>query len=101
MTKTLFKFLFRKIKKHLAGFLTISIIVALGVGFLVGLLITTPDLQNTVDALYDQSNVADITLKSTIGFDEGTVNVVKEIYGDEAKYVEGSYELDEHIFYGD
>ena len=101
MTKTLFKFLFRKIKKHLAGFLTISIIVALGVGFLVGLLITTPDLQNTVDALYDQSNVADITLKSTVGFDEATVNVVKEIYGDEAKYVEGSYELDEHIFYGD
>lgn len=101
MTKTLFKFLFRKIRKNLSGFITISLIVTLGVGFLIGLLICTTDLQNTMDQLYDSSNVPDITLKSTIGFNKETINAVEEIFPGELKYVEGSYQMDEKISYND
>lgn len=101
MTKTLFKFLFRKIKKNLSGFITISLIVTLGVGFLVGLLITTPDLQTTVDEYYDKNNVADITLKSTVGFDQGCVDIVEELFNSDLKYIEGSYQIDESVYYND
>ena len=67
----------RKIKKNLAGFITISLIVTLGVGFLVGLLITTSVLQTSVDALYDSSNMSEITLKSTVGFDDTSLETIK------------------------
>ena len=101
MTKTLFKFLFRKIRKNLSGFITISLIVTLGVGFLIGLLICTPDLQNTMDQLYDSSNVPDITLKSTIGFNKETIESINELYPGDLKYVEGIYQMDEKISYDD
>ena len=101
MTKTLFKFLFRKIRKNLSGFITISLIVTLGVGFLIGLLICTPDLQNTMDQLYDSSNVPDITLKSTIGFNKETIESINDLYPGDLKYVEGIYQMDEKISYDD
>ena len=101
MKKTLNKFLLRKIKRNLSGFITISIIVALGVGFLVGLLLTTPDLQATIDTSYDETNVADLTLKSTIGFDDNAINKIQEIYNDDLQFVEGSYQMDEHVYSND
>ena len=97
MKKSLFKYLIRKIKKNLSGFITISLIVTLGVGFLVGLLITTSVLQITVDAEYDSSNVSELTLKSTVGFDDGSVEIIKNKYGQDIAYIEGSYQMDQHI----
>jgi putative ABC transport system permease protein len=101
MKKSLTKFLFRKIKKNISGFITISIIVGLGVGFLVGLLNTTPDLQNSVDAYYNEYKIQDINLKSTIGFDEESINVLKENLGEESYLIESSYQIDEHIYEGE
>lgn len=97
MKKSLFKYLIRKIKKNLAGFITISLIVTLGVGFLVGLLITTSVLQTSVDALYDSSNMSEITLKSTVGFDDTSLETIKNKFGDDIAYIEGSYQMDQHV----
>lgn len=99
MKKSLFKFLLRKITKNLSGFITISIIVALGVGFLVGLLVTTSDLQSTVDAQYDSMKIADITLKSTVGFDDSCIETLNNNFGDNIEYIQGYYQMDEHAYY--
>ena len=99
MKKSLFKFLLRKITKNLSGFITISIIVALGVGFLVGLLVTTSDLQSTIDAQHDSMKIADITLKSTVGFDDSCIETLNNNLGDDIEYIQGYYQMDEHAYY--
>ncbi len=78
MKKTFRKTLLKDIKKNFSRFLAIIAIVALGVGFLIGLLSATPDLQYSVDQYYDQQNMYDLQIKSTIGFDEEDVISLKE-----------------------
>jgi putative ABC transport system permease protein len=42
-------------------------IVALGVGFMAGLLATTPDMKISLDRYFDQSNMMDLFVKGTLG----------------------------------
>lgn len=100
MKKTLVKYLFKKIKSNLSGFLTISLIVALGIGFLIGLTITTDDLQLSIDSYYNQYNIADINLKSSIGFaKEGSIEKIKESLGNNIKDIEINYQVDKEVIY--
>lgn len=68
MKRTYFKMLFRDIKNNLSRFISIVAIVTLAVAFLVGLLSTTPDIRLTMNKYYDDTNSADILLKSDLGF---------------------------------
>lgn len=70
MGKNYLKVIYREIKNSLGRFLAIIAIVALGVGFLVGLLSTTPDLRASVDTYYKEKNMLDILIKSTTGLNE-------------------------------
>lgn len=54
----------------------------LGVGFLVGLLSTTPDLQSSVSSYYIQNNISDIEMKSSMGFSDGDASYLKNKYDD-------------------
>lgn len=100
MKKTLIKYLFKKIKSNLSGFLTISLIVALGIGFLIGLTITTDDLQLSIDNYYKDYNIADITLKSSIGFTkDSSVELIKDKLGFAIKDTEVNYQIDKEITY--
>lgn len=100
MKKTLVKYLFKKIKSNLSGFLTISLIVALGIGFLIGLTITTDDLQLSIDSYYNQYNIADINMKSSIGFaKEGSIEKIKESLGNNIKDIEINYQVDKEVIY--
>ena len=58
----------REFRHSLSRFLAIFAIVALGVGFLAGLLATTPDMRYSADPYYDNPNMMDIRLVSTMGF---------------------------------
>ena len=49
--KTFFKACLRSIRGSFSRFLAIFLIVALGAGFLAGLLATTPDMRHTISAL--------------------------------------------------
>ena len=60
----------REFRHSLSRFLAIFAIVALGVGFLAGLLATTPDMRYSADQYYDDTNMMDIRLVSTMGFTE-------------------------------
>lgn len=76
--KTYWKYIRKSFKGDFTRIIAIISIVALGIGFLVGLLSTTPDLYKSMDTYYDSTNFADVTIRSTIGFSEGTDDFLKE-----------------------
>lgn len=67
MKKTYIKIITQELKQSFGRFMAILGIVALGVGFLSGLLVTTPDMHLSVDEYYDENNMADIFIKATMG----------------------------------
>lgn len=79
MKRTYSKIIVREIKGSFGRFVAIFSIVALGVGFLSGLLVTTPDMHLTVDKYYDKNNVADIFIKSTMGLTKDDMNVLSDM----------------------
>ncbi|MDE5856479.1 MAG: ABC transporter permease, partial [Anaeroplasmataceae bacterium] len=78
MKKTFIKTILRDFKKNLTRLIAIVAIMALGVGFLIGLLSATPDLQDSMERYYDETNTYDILLKSSIGFSDEDVVSLKE-----------------------
>jgi len=69
----------REITKSLSRFMAILAIVALGVGFLAGLMATTPDMRFSADKYYDDTNTMDIRVISTLGLTNKDVDAIKSI----------------------
>ncbi|MDR3170145.1 MAG: ABC transporter permease [Treponema sp.] len=65
--KTYGKTIIREIKQSFGRFAAIFGIVSLGVGFLSGLLATTPDMKVSVDRYFDATNMMDVFIKATMG----------------------------------
>lgn len=83
------KSLFRKniigeVRGSLGRFLAIMVIVALGVGFLAGLLTTAPVMRGSIDSYYDESNFHDLSVMSTLGLDEEDLSALSAVEGVEA-----------------
>ena len=74
--KALWKDFFIEIKKSLNRFLSIFLIVALGVAFFAGVRAADPDMRLTADAYYDESNLMDIRIISTLGLTEEDVKAI-------------------------
>lgn len=74
----------RLIKKTFKRFLTIFLMVLIGVSFMVGLLSTKPIMHKSVDRYYDETNFMDVQLYSSYGFNDEDVKALKEneIIGD-------------------
>lgn len=98
--KTFYKSLFRGIKSNLGRFISIIAIVILGIGFLIGLLSSTPDLQYSVSKYYEDTNLSDLNIKSTIGFESSSVNLLKTKYN-EIKEIVGVTQYDREMIYKD
>ncbi|MCI8388490.1 MAG: FtsX-like permease family protein [Clostridiales bacterium] len=81
MKKTYAKSIVRSIKGTFSRFVAIFAITALGVGFLAGLLSTTPDMRRTIDNYYDEYDMMDIFVKSTYGFNDDDIEAVKAVDG--------------------
>lgn len=81
VNKTYIKIIFDEIKSSFGRFAAIFSIVALSIGFLSGLLVTTPDMIATVDSFYDENNAADINIKATMGLTSKDMDSVKNIDG--------------------
>lgn len=82
--KTYIKLILRGIRGSLNRFLSILAIVAIGAGFLAGLLATTPDMQATVDQYWDEKNGYDINIKGTMGLTDEDVAVLNAEEGIDA-----------------
>ena len=76
MKKTFWKACFRSVRGSLSRFLAIFAIVALGTGFLAGLLATTPDMRHTASELYHRSNLYDLYIAGNLGLDDGDLDVL-------------------------
>lgn len=79
MTSTLWKNVFKDISKTRTRFISIMLIVALGVGFFVGIKATSPSMNETAEEYYNQNNLMDIRLLSTVGFNDEDVEQIKKL----------------------
>jgi len=92
MKKTFFKNLFRDIKKSLSRFLSIVIIIAVGVAFYAGVRATSPDMKLSGDSYFRKNNLMDFKLISTLGLTKDDVREVEKQKG--ITKVEGSFSMD-------
>ena len=84
LKRTFRKDILRQIRGTFSRFFAIFAIVALGVGFLAGLLATTPDMRLSVDRYYDETHMMDIRVLSTMGLTDGDLDEIRKIDGVEA-----------------
>ena len=91
----LVKDIFRQIWKTKSRFLAIFAIIALGTGFFAGLKSAAPDLLESVQAYYEETNMPDLHFVSTFGFDEKDVQAVAE-YKD-IKILQPGYSVDAFV----
>lgn len=70
-------------------FLSILIIVLLGVGFFAGIRAVSPDMEKTLDHYYDETNTYDIMITSNYGVSDAILNQLEEEYD-----IEGIYNFD-------
>ena len=75
------KFKIRSLRGSLTRFLSIMGIVLLGVGFLSGLLATTPDMRLTTDTYYDRLRLFDLDVKSTLGLTDEDIEAISALPG--------------------
>ncbi len=90
--KALFKDFIMEIKHTRNRFVSIMLIVALGVAFFSGIRASEPDMRLSADSYYDDSNLMDIRVLSTLGLTDKDIDYMKAIDGIDK--VEGSYSLD-------
>lgn len=77
MRSTLIKDFFKEIYINRKRFISIILIVMLGVGFFSGIKATTPSMKYTASKYFDNSNFMDFTLVSTLGFTDSSINIIK------------------------
>ncbi len=70
-----------EIKKSLNRFLSIFFIVALGVAFFSGIQSSAPDMRATGDMYFDESNLMDIRVISTLGLTEQDLAAIADTEG--------------------
>ncbi|MFT4143605.1 MAG: FtsX-like permease family protein [Mobilitalea sp.] len=82
--RALWKDFFMEIKKTLNRFLSIFLIVALGVAFFAGLRATKPDMRLTADNYYDTNHLMDLRILSTLGLTREDVQAIANTTGVES-----------------
>ena len=92
MTKNLIKDFLREIKSSANRFLSILLIVAIGVACFVGLKSAAPDMMYTMDSYFDDYNIMDIQVISTLGLTDEDLDAIAEVDG--VKAVQGGYFAD-------
>lgn len=69
----------RDIKSTFKRFLSLTCMSLLGVGFFVGIKITSPDMLVTIDNYLDDRNVYDLKITSTLGFNDNNIKAIEEL----------------------
>ncbi|MDR1904519.1 MAG: FtsX-like permease family protein [Treponema sp.] len=77
--KTFVKNIIRGIRLSFSRFAAIFAIVALGVGFLAGLLASTPDMEASVDRYFDQTAMMDLFIKADMGITGEDIRAVSSL----------------------
>lgn len=89
----------KEIKNSYKRFISILLIVLLGVGFFAGLKAASPDMKKTLDKYFDNLDTMDIQVVSTLGLTNDDVNVIGNL--ENVEKAEGSYQTDAMVKVGD
>ena len=89
----------KEIKNSFKRFISILLIVLLGVGFFAGIKATSPDMQDTLNKYYEDNNVFDIEIISTLGLTDSDIEEIKKLDG--VEQVEGAYSTDAIVGIGE
>ena len=92
MRRTYGKNFLRTVKETFGRFAAIFAIVALGVGFLAGLLSSTPDMRYSFDKYFDDSSMYDIRVLGSLGMTDGDVAALRSL--DSVENVQAGYIAD-------
>lgn len=71
----------RTVEKSVSRFISIIAIVALGMSFFVGMNATAPDMIDTAQEYYKQTNLMDINVQSTVGLTQEDLNAIAAVEG--------------------
>ena len=95
MKSALLKDSIKEIKNTYKRFLSILVMAFLGVGFFAGMRAASPDMVDTIDQYYKESQVYDIKILSTLGLTNDDIDALSEI--DEIENTVGTYETEGKI----
>ena len=95
MKSALLKDSIKEIKNTYKRFLSILVMAFLGVGFFAGMRAASPDMVDTIDQYYKESQVYDIKILSTLGLTNDDIDALSEI--DEIENTVGLYETEGKI----
>lgn len=90
--RALRKEFYMEIRRSLGRFLSIFFIVAIGVAFFSGIRAAEPDMRYSGDQYFDENNLMDLQVISTLGLSENDVKALKDVAG--VGKVEGGYSVD-------
>ncbi|CDM68199.1 aBC-type transport system [Clostridium bornimense] len=93
MNNSLVKLFIRQIKNTKSRFISIMVIVALGVGFFVGVKGASPSMKYSADKFFKENNLMDYKVMSSYGFREEDVTALKNMKGIQAVMPSYSTEL--------
>lgn len=90
--KALHKDFWMEIRKSKSRFISIFLIVALGVAFFSGIQASSPDMRYSGDAYYEAAKLMDLKIQGTLGLTQRDVKEVSDIDG--VELAEGGYSTD-------
>lgn len=92
MPRTFLKNIFCEIKSSFGRFFSILSIVAIGVAFFAGVKASAPDMKYSADAYFDEQNLQDIQIYSTLGLTKEDIQAIQDVKGVET--AQGLFTMD-------
>ncbi len=86
-TKTIFK----EFRTGFGRFIAIMAIIALGVGFMIGITQATPDMKTTMDEYYASQNAYDVNVKSVYGLTDDDLQAIAQLEYNSQTLVESMF----------
>lgn len=82
----------KKIKKSFGRYLSLVLIIFIGVGFYTGIIESIPNIKRVQTDFYNEKNAMDIKVLSTLGFNEDDIKALTEV--EDVYNAVGSYSFD-------
>ena len=86
-----------EIRKSMGRFLSIFLIVAIGVAFFAGVKASAPTMKFSADSYFDKQNLMDIKIMSTMGLTKSDIQEIRKIKGIDGVYASHSMDALVHI----
>ena len=88
----LFKNSLKKVKKSFGRYLSLVLIILLGVGFYTGIIVSIPNIRDIQTEYYNDKNAMDIKILSTLGFNKEDISLIEKT--EDVNVAVGTYSVD-------